>query len=230
MRPNLHQLFRATLAFAWTLSLCACGELIEKVPERPKQDRLNATNFVLDVDPMMRGTVASETAIAGLEPVIVRGYGLVVGLNGTGGRLMPAEVRAMMVQELARRGVGNPGSGFDITPETMLNSPDTAVVIVEGIIPPGATKDTNFDLRIAALPGTDVTSLEGGRLYSTDLRPGPLLIGSRQARILAQVIVAPGQTQAALHHQYPVGMMFERGEIVADQQQPHAGLAPQPRQ
>lgn len=223
MRTPPTQLFQAFLACTWTLLLCACGELIEKVPERPKQDRLNSTNFVLDVDPMMRGTVASETAIAGLEPVIVRGYGLVVGLNGTGGRLMPAEVRAMMVQELARRGVGNPGSGFDITPETMLNSPDTAVVIVEGIIPPGATKDTNFDLRIAALPGTDVTSLEGGRLYSTDLRPGPLLIGSRQARILAQgkgnvfinPFVEPGATNKDAVNRL-VGRILDGGRVTKD--------------
>ena len=211
------------IAALLSLVLGACGELVEKVPDRPKQARLNSTNFVLDVDPMMRGTVASETAIAGLEPVIVRGYGLVVGLDGTGGRLMPAEVRAMMVQELARRGIGNPGSGFELKPEAMLNSPDTAVVIVEGIIPPGATKDTKFDLRIAALPGTDVTSLEGGRLYSTDLRPGPLLIGSRQARILAQgkgnifinPFVEPGATNKDAVNRL-VGRILDGGKVSSD--------------
>ncbi len=166
-------------------ALVACGEIVERVPDRPKQDRATAANFVLDVDPIMRGTVASETVVEGLRPVIVRGYGLVVGLQGTGGRLMPAEVRAMMVQELARRGIGNPVLSADLSPEEMLNSPDTAVVIVEGVIPPGATKSTKFDLRVTALPGSDVSSLEGGRLYTTDLRPGPLLIGSRQAGILA---------------------------------------------
>ena len=157
------------------------------MPERPKQDRVNPTNFVLDVDPMMRGTVASETAVAGLAPVVVRGYGLVVGLKETGGRLMPAEVRAMMVQELARRGIGNPTTSPEgWTPERLLDSADTAVVVVEGVIPPGATKGTKFDLRVSALPGTDVTSLEGGRLYTTDLRPGPLMVGSRQAKIIAE--------------------------------------------
>ena len=223
MRPIFHHAFRAFPAFAWALLLCACGELIEKVPERPKQDRLNATNFVLDVDPMMRGTVASETAIAGLEPVIVRGYGLVVGLNGTGGRLMPAEVRAMMVQELARRGVGNPGTGFDISPEQMLNSLDTAVVIVEGVIPPGAIRGNKFDLRVTALPGTDVTNLEGGRLYTTDLRPGPLLIGSRQARVIAQgkgsifinPFVEPGATSKDAVNRL-VGRILDGGSVTRD--------------
>ena len=209
----------ATIATA----LSACGEIVERVPERPKQDRAGTANFILDVDPIMRGTVASETIVAGLKPVVVRGYGLVVGLKGTGGRLMPAEVRAIMLQELARRGVGNPGTGMDVTPEAMLNSIDTAVVVVEGVIPAGATKSTKFDLRVSGLPGSDVSSLEGGRLYSTDLRPGPLLIGSRQAQILAMAkgnifinpFVEPGATNLDAVNRL-VGRILDGGTVAKD--------------
>jgi hypothetical protein len=205
-------------------SLVGCGEIVEKVPERPRQDRADPTNFVLDVDPIMRGTVASETAVAGLNPVVVRGYGLVVGLKETGGRLMPAEVRAMMIQELARRGIGNPTTSPEgWTPERLLDSPDTAIVIVEGVVPPGATKGTKFDLRISALPGTDVTSLEGGRLYTTDLRPGPLLVGSRQAKIIAEgkgnifinPFVEPGATRKDAVNRL-VGRILDGGSAKTD--------------
>jgi hypothetical protein len=198
-------------------------EVVEKLPERPKQDRA-PTNFVLDVDPIMRGTVASECVVSGLNPVVVRGYGLVVGLKGTGGRLIPAEVRATMIQELARRGIGNPAvSPEGWTPETLLDSPDTAVVIVEGVIPPGATKDTKFDLRVRALPGTDVTSLEGGRLYTTELRPGPLLVGSRQAQIIAEgkgnlfinPFVEPGATRRDAVNRL-VGRILDGGSVKKD--------------
>jgi hypothetical protein len=213
----------ACMMAAAALALVGCGEIVERVPDRPKQDRANSANFALDVDPIMRGTVASETVVAGLNPVVVRGYGLVVGLKGTGGRLMPAEVRAMMIQELARRGIGNPGTGLEVTPEGMLNSPDTAVVVVEGVIPPGATKDTPFDLRVSALPGTDVSSLEGGRLYTTDLRPGPLLIGSRQAQILASgkgnifinPFVEPGATNKDAVNRL-VGRILDGGSVTKD--------------
>lgn len=213
----------AALGLLALAQLGGCGEVVERVPERPKQARASGVNFILDVDPMMRGTVASETAIVGLEPVVARGYGIVVGLNGTGGRLMPAEVRAMMIQELARRGVGNPGTGFELTPEGMLNSPDTAVVIVEGVVPPGATKDTKFDLRVSALPGSDVTSLEGGRLYTTDLRPGPLLVGSRQAQIIAQgkgpifinPFVDPSATSKDAVNRL-IGRVLDGGEVAKD--------------
>ncbi|MCE2883581.1 MAG: flagellar basal body P-ring protein FlgI [Planctomycetaceae bacterium] len=206
------------------LGLVGCGEVVEKVPPRPKQDRVNPSNFVLDVDPMMRGTIASETVVEGLAPVIVRGYGLVVGLKGTGGRLMPAEVRAAMVQELARRGIGNPATSPEgWTPASLLDSPDTAVVIVEGVVPPGSTTDTKFDIRVSALPGTDVTSLEGGRLYTCDLRPGPLLVGSRQAKIIAEAkgnlfinpFVEPGATQKDAVNRL-VGRILDGGRVTED--------------
>jgi hypothetical protein len=212
------------LALAVVLGVGGCGEIVEKVPARPKQDRANTTNFVLDVDPMMRGTVASETAVAGLTPVVVRGYGLVVGLKETGGRLMPAEVRAMMVQELARRGIGNPTTSPEgWTPERLLDSPDTAIVVVEGVLPPGATRGTKFDLRVSALPGTDVTSLEGGRLYTTDLRPGPLMVGSRQAKIIAEgkgnifinPFVEPGATRRDAVNRL-VGRILDGGSAKED--------------
>ncbi len=221
-RGFTHSLIAVLAATA--LLLAACGEIVEVVPPRPKQDRANPANFALDVDPMMRGTVASETAVDGLNPVIVRGYGLVVGLAGTGGRLMPAEVRATMIQELARRGIGNPATSPEgWTPESLLNSPDTAVVVVEGVVPPGSTKTTKFDLRVSALPGTDVTSLEGGRLYTADLRPGPLMVGSRQAKIVAEgkgnifinPFVEPGATQRDAVNRL-VGRILDGGKVTQD--------------
>lgn len=140
----------------------------------------------MEVDPIMRGTVAGEAILVGFEPTIVRGYGLVVGLNGTGSRIMPAEVRAFLLQEMTRRGVGDPKYGGGISPETMLNSNDVAAVLVEGVIEPGATKDSRFDVRVANVPGSGATSLEGGRLWTTALRPGPILPGNRQAQMLAE--------------------------------------------
>ena len=110
------------------------------------------------------------------------GYGLVVGLNGTGSRDIPPAVRAHMVQEMARRGIGSEAEGYGhLKPDAMLDSPDTAVVIVEGVVPPGAVgrqvtalnqiHGTIFDVRVKADHRTGTTSLEGGRLYTAELRP-----------------------------------------------------------
>ncbi len=186
--PTYRFLLAAVLALllaGLAIGLAGCGEIVERATPKPKMDKLNQRNFELDVEPILRGTVASETIVTGFSPTVVRGYGLVVGLHGTGSRLMPADVRAHMLQEMAKRGVGNPSMGSDVTPEKMLDSENCAVVVVEGVIPPGAPKDSLFDVRVFAVPGSGTTSLEDGKLWSTDLRPGPLVTGNRQARPLA---------------------------------------------
>ncbi|MGA0286237.1 MAG: flagellar basal body P-ring protein FlgI [Phycisphaerales bacterium] len=177
--------FAATLVAALATALVGC-EMIERAEPKARTTRSNQ-NFELDVEPILRGTIASETVLVGFEPTVVRGYGLVVGLKATGSRLVPAEVRTQMIREMARRGIGNHAYGAgDLSPERMLDSDDTAVVVVEGVIPAGSPKDATFDVRVAAIPGSGTTSLEGGRLYTTDLRPGPLRTGSRQSFPLAE--------------------------------------------
>ncbi|MAC20890.1 MAG: hypothetical protein CMJ23_14650 [Phycisphaerae bacterium] len=178
----------ARLGVLGTLSTAAifgCS-MVEEADRENKVTSLERRNFEIDVQPIMRNTIASEAVVVGDAPTVVRGYGLVVGLRGTGSRDMPAPVRAWMLQEMARRGVGNPATGFgEITPERMLDSDDTAIVIVEGVIPPGGVKGGSFDLRVYSAPGTSTTSLEHGRLYTTNLRPGQIQVGSKQASSLA---------------------------------------------
>ncbi|MDP7069888.1 MAG: flagellar basal body P-ring protein FlgI [Phycisphaerales bacterium] len=192
--------------------LAAGCSSVEKARPRPQ-----ASSTIRELDGMetasiMRGTVGAETVILGWDdstsptyrPVRIRGYGLVVGLEGTGSRDVPPNVRAHMLQLMARQGIGSERIGFgDISPESMLDSQNTAIVIVEGVVPPGAVgrrrtppsasgrlpemlPGTTFDVHVHADPRTGTTSLEGGRLYTTDLSPGPLLTGDRQARILGQ--------------------------------------------
>lgn len=204
MRPP-HRLLRSSCLLLLLATLAGCQDMfLERASEKPRASRIGKTNFEHEVDPIMRGTVGSEGVLTGYQPVVVRGYGLVVGLKGTGSRLIPAAVRANMLAEMARRGVGDASSGWGhLSPEKMLDSLDTAVVVVEGVIPPGARKDAEFDVRVFVLPGSTTTSLEGGRLYTTDLRPGPLGSGTRQAFPLATAagpifinpFIQPGSTQ-----------------------------------
>jgi len=177
----------ATLAGALTLLAALPGCIgVERADTEKRPERTEREPLPMEVDPIMRGTVAGEAILVGFEPTVVRGYGLVVGLNGTGSRVMPAEVRAFLLQEMTRRGVGDPKFGTGISPETMLNTNDVAAVVVEGVIDPGSTKETRFDVRIFSVPGSGATSLEGGRLWTTALRPGPILPGNRQAQMLAE--------------------------------------------
>ncbi|MEE2907743.1 MAG: flagellar basal body P-ring protein FlgI [Planctomycetota bacterium] len=183
---------------------------IERATPRPRA--ANSKKLAeWDVPNIMRGTVGAETLMIGYaertsanyQPIVVRGYGLVVGLDGTGSSDIPPNIRAHMIQEMDRRGVGSETIGFGhLQAEQMLNSTDTAVVVVEGVIPPAAVgryrtppvtgrrpeviAGTAFDIRVSADPRTGTRSLEGGRLYTTELRPGPLSAGSRQAKPVAE--------------------------------------------
>lgn len=167
------------------LALTGCD--MTEYAERSKISRVgeeSKNSFSIEVDPIMRGTIASETIVTGYEPLVVRGYGLVVDLPGTGSSVAPAPIRAQVVADLARMGFGSDGRGNLPSPESVIDSDNTAIVAVEGIIPPGAVKGSHFDVRIYAVPGSSTGSLEGGRLAFVDLRPGPFRVGSQQAKLV----------------------------------------------
>jgi len=135
----------------------------------------------------LRGTVASLGKLRNAGAVPVSGFGLVVGLEGTGHRGAPAYLRQHMLNEMRKQGVGSIKTRdiLPLTPAQMLDSTDTAVVLVEGLIPRGATAGTRFDLLVTALPATQTTSLAGGTLYTTDLAIGGADPANRYSHPLA---------------------------------------------
>jgi hypothetical protein len=124
------------------------------------------------VPQVLRGTIASECTLEGFQPVPVHGLGLVVDLQGTGVSDVPPDVRATILTTARRHGIGSERAGWgDLTPEALLDSPNTAVVVVRGVIPPAAPAGTRFDVDVAVFPTSSTTSLEGGRLYTAELTP-----------------------------------------------------------
>jgi hypothetical protein len=106
-------------------------------------------------------TVGEIARFAGREDIPVEGYGFVVGLDGTGTRVVPPGVRQQILAMMQRHDVDDP--------EGLLASPNTAVVLVGGQLPPGVAEGEAFDLNVRALPNTETTSLEGGFLLECDL-------------------------------------------------------------
>ena len=146
-----------------------------------------------------RDTIAQQVWIEGLRRMRVVGYGLVVGLGTGGSADCPRDVRSRLLHELHRRPefhrAGSPTN--PITPEMMIDDPDTAMVMVEGEIPAGAVAGSDFDVSVAALPGTQTTSLRGGWLYACDLSVYRMLTetagvtGKRLARAQGPVLLNP---------------------------------------
>jgi hypothetical protein len=155
---------------------------------QPKQVVPTQTNLP-DVPASMRGLLKSNVSFRNVAPVLVSGYGLVVGLNGTGGQPLNDQLAASMERELGLMGVGKNadvlrGTALEgKTPRQVLQDPNVAVVMVRAAVAPGAPIGSPFDVVVDAM---NASSLEGGRLWSTELRLGPATsFGGVKSRKLA---------------------------------------------
>lgn len=96
----------------------------------------------------------------GVRENLLVGYGLVVGLNGTGDSLNNAVfTRQSLVAMLERLGVN--------TRDTTLKTGNVAAVMVTAVLPPFARQGQRIDLNISSLG--DAKSLQGGTLLVTPL-------------------------------------------------------------
>ena len=135
------------------LLVAGCGELGQK----------KTTGLVPEVD--LGPTIGSLAEVVLPESIRLEGYSLVGGLKGTGSAQCSPQIRAYL-----RRYILTQLPERNINIEKLINSPDTAVVLVEGILPTIASKNQRFDVRVTALRGTQTTSLENGRLFAAELK------------------------------------------------------------
>ena len=98
--------------------------------------------------------------IEGVRSNQLVGYGLVVGLNGTGDRQQTLFSAQSLTNLLLRMGVS-------VSP-TLITVKNTAAVMVTATLPPFAQPGTNVDATVAAIG--DATNLQGGLLVLMTLR------------------------------------------------------------
>ena len=162
--------------------------------------------------------------------VILKGVGLVTGLNGQGGDPAPSGLRTQLQNEMARRGVKDANR--------ILSSPDTAMVVVIAYLPTAVRKGQKFDVRVVLPPDARAKSLKGGWLLETRLfeehqvndqvalRPqeyavagGAILTGlgvqqvrgERQAELMAGTI--PGGGISKIDRELMISMLSEKRGI-----------------
>ena len=98
--------------------------------------------------------------VEGIRDNMLVGYGLVVGLNGTGDSLKNAPFTQQTLQTmLERMGVNTRGEN--------MQTKNTAAVMVTANLPPFAAQGTRIDVSVSALG--DAKSLQGGTLLVTTL-------------------------------------------------------------
>src|SRR5450631_3654353 len=116
---------------------------------------------MLVLEPQNNGTRLKElVSIEGVRDNQLIGYGLVVGLNGTGDHrqtLFPAQSVANLLQQM--------GVAVDPTAIRMAN---TASVMVTATLPPFAQPGMRIDVTTSAMG--DSSNLQGGLLLLTSLK------------------------------------------------------------
>jgi flagellar P-ring protein precursor FlgI len=117
-------------------------------------------------------------SIEGVRENQLVGYGIVVGLNGTGDSLNNAPFTKQSLQAmLERMGVNTRGAN--------MRTANVAAVMVTANLPPFSTQGTRIDVAISALG--DAKSLQGGTLLVT-----PLIGADGEAYAIAQGALAVG--------------------------------------
>ncbi|MDZ7373226.1 MAG: flagellar basal body P-ring protein FlgI [candidate division KSB1 bacterium] len=115
--------------------------------------------------------------LEGLGPTKLVGYGLVVGLDGTGDSRRSIATLQSVANMLKRFGL--------TVPQNELRVDNVAAVMVTADLPPFAHPGTRIDVQVSSLG--DAESLEGGTLLLT-----PLVDGSGEVYALAQGAVSIG--------------------------------------
>lgn len=101
-------------------------------------------------------TVGDVTTFSNADPIPVSGVGLVEGLEGTGGPAPAGGYRQMLEHDLQKQRVPRV--------KEVLNSPNTSMVLVSGLMPAGARRGDPFDVEITLPGGSRTSSLRGGIL------------------------------------------------------------------
>jgi flagellar P-ring protein FlgI len=141
------------------------------------------TVFVLLMEtlPLQAARIKDISAIGGVRENQLIGYGLVVGLMGTGDDVKNGFTKETIANMLSRHGLS--------MRDRSLKSKNIAAVMVTAILPPFAKTGARIDITVSSIG--DATSLSGGQLLMTPLRAvdgeiyalaqGPLVLGGFSA-------------------------------------------------
>jgi flagellar P-ring protein FlgI len=151
--------------------------------------------------------VKDVASIEGIRDNQLIGYGIVVGLQGTGDSQQTTFPAQTLASTLLRMGVSVPASAIRVQ--------NLAAVFVSATLPPFARPGTKLDITVSS--AGDASSLEGGLLLMTPLygsdgkiyaqAQGPLVVGGYSINVNGNVKQYNHPNTARI----PFGAMVERG-------------------
>jgi len=145
-------------------------------------------------------------SIEGVRDNQLVGYGLVVGLNGTGDKRQTVFSSQSLTNLLARMGV-------QVNPTAILVR-NTAAVLVTATLPPFGQPGTRIDVSVAAIG--DATNLQGGILILTPLKgaDGQVYAASQGSVVTGGFVAGRGGNNQTVNHptagRVPSGAIIEK--------------------
>ena len=144
--------------------------------------------------------------IEGVRSNQLVGYGLVVGLNGTGDSLRNAPFTESAIEGMLERlGIGN-------LTEDQMRTTNTAAVMVTASLPPFSRAGSTIDVVVSSLG--DASSLRGGTLIITPLSAADGEIYAVAQGPIAVAGYAAQGLNASIVEGVPTGARIENGAIV----------------
>jgi flagellar P-ring protein precursor FlgI len=143
-------------------------------------------------------------SIEGVRDNQLVGYGLVVGLNGTGDKTQTVFSPQSLTNLLARMGI-------QVNPTAILVK-NTAAVLVTADLPPFAQPGTRIDISVAAIG--DSTNLRGGVLVLTTMKgpDGQVYAAAQGSVVTGGFVAGRGGTNQTVNH--PTAGRIPNGAIV----------------
>lgn len=149
--------------------------------------------------------VKELAAVEGVRDNQLLGYGLVVGLNGTGDKRQTFFSAQTLTNLLERMGV-------QVNPMAILVR-NTAAVMVTANLPPFAQSGTRIDVNVAAIG--DASNLQGGLLVLTPLRAADgRVFAVAQGSVVTGGFVASGGAGNSMTVNHPTAGRVINGAIV----------------
>ncbi len=145
------------LVVAGVAACPGCSHIIKR-GQSPDAESMEFNESLVDVTYI--GDVAGPV---GLEKLKVEGLALVTGLDNTGSDPPPSPQRDYLFDEIKTHEVDNVNE--------LLSSHDNSMVQILGFLPAGARKGDRFDVIVECPAKTETSSLEGGYLMQSRMKP-----------------------------------------------------------
>ena len=157
--------------------------------------------------PQRQARLKDVASIEGIRDNQLVGYGIVVGLNGTGDSQQAAFPTQTLAATLLRMGISVPANAIRVQ--------NMAAVFISASLPPFARSGTRVDLTVSS--AGDARSLEGGLLLMTPLygTDGKIYAEAQGPLVLGGYSIAANGNSKTMNHpttaRIPLGGAVERG-------------------